>query len=74
MSTASTGADTQAALLATGLVGDTVQVLATLRDVDEWDDALAVAASIPRSRFARAAFAVCEQVEDRRCRRVRAPR
>lgn len=62
MSTASTGADTQAALLATGLVGDGVGELATLRDVDEWDDAVEVAAAVPGSRFAAAVAACTEHV------------
>ena len=54
MSTATPGADTEASLLATGLVGDAVGRLATLRDVDEWSDALEVASMLPGSRFAAA--------------------
>ena len=51
MSTATTGADTLAALTAAGLdVGTT----ATLRDVDEVADADAVARLAPGSRFAEA--------------------
>jgi uncharacterized protein len=51
MSTPTTGADTRAALTASGLdVGSTV----TLRDVDEPADADAVARLAPGSRFARA--------------------
>lgn len=60
MSTHSTGFDTEAALLATGLVGDVVGRLPPLRDVDEWDDAVEVAAAVPGSRFA-AAVAACRQ-------------
>lgn len=62
MSTASTGADTEAALIATGLVGDVVGRLATLRDVDEWDDAVEVAAAVPGSRFAAAVSSCAERV------------
>jgi hypothetical protein len=58
MSTATTGADTERSLLATGLVGDVVGQLATLRDVDEWNDALEVAARLSGSHFA-AAVADC---------------
>lgn len=54
MSTATTGADTEASLLATGLVGDVVGRLDRLRDVDEWADALEVAATVPGSHFAAA--------------------
>jgi uncharacterized protein len=35
-------------------LGLRIGMLPTLRDVDTWDDALAVAASVPRSRFAAA--------------------
>ncbi|HZG99055.1 MAG TPA: DUF2064 domain-containing protein [Nocardioidaceae bacterium] len=52
MSTATTGADTEASLLATGLVGDVVGRLDCLRDVDEWADAVEVAATVPGSLFA----------------------
>jgi organic hydroperoxide reductase OsmC/OhrA len=58
MSTATTGADTEASLLATGLVGDVVGRLDRLRDVDEWADAVEVAATVPGSLFA-AAVADC---------------
>jgi glycosyltransferase A (GT-A) superfamily protein (DUF2064 family) len=58
MSTATTGADTEASLLATGLVGDVVGRLDRLRDVDEWADAVEVAATVPASLFA-AAVAAC---------------
>jgi hypothetical protein len=51
MSTSTTYADSRAALVASGLdVGST----ATLRDVDEADDARAVALLAPGSRFAAA--------------------
>jgi glycosyltransferase A (GT-A) superfamily protein (DUF2064 family) len=60
MSTPTTGADTEASLLATGLVGDVVGRLASLRDVDEWNDALEVAATLPGSNFA-AAVAGCHE-------------
>lgn len=52
MSTPTTGADTEASLLASGLVGDVIGRLDVLRDVDEWADALQVAATVPGSRFA----------------------
>jgi hypothetical protein len=39
-------------LLATGLVGDVVGRLDCLRDVDEWADAVEVAATVPGSLFA----------------------
>jgi hypothetical protein len=58
MSTATTGADTEASLLDTGLVGDVVGRLDCLRDVDEWADAVEVAATVPGSHFA-AAVADC---------------
>jgi organic hydroperoxide reductase OsmC/OhrA len=45
-------------LLATGLVGDVVGRLDCLRDVDEWADAVEVAATVPGSLFA-AAVADC---------------
>ncbi|WP_446220439.1 TIGR04282 family arsenosugar biosynthesis glycosyltransferase [Micromonospora sp. IBHARD004] len=51
MSTAQTGRRTVAALADRGL---RTAPLAVLRDVDEWSDALAVAAEVPESRFARA--------------------
>ncbi|RZU75373.1 hypothetical protein EV384_3912 [Micromonospora kangleipakensis] len=51
MSTAQTGRRTVAALADRGL---RTAPLAVLRDVDEWPDALAVAAEVPESRFARA--------------------
>ncbi len=57
MSTDHTGADTQAALLATGLVGSQVGRLPILRDVDEWGDAVAVADQVPGSRFGAAVAA-----------------
>ncbi|MDG4800650.1 DUF2064 domain-containing protein [Micromonospora sp. WMMD980] len=49
MSTADTGRLTHAALVGAGL---RVGALPTLRDVDEWADALAVARSAPDGRFA----------------------
>ncbi|HEX2772512.1 MAG TPA: DUF2064 domain-containing protein [Micromonosporaceae bacterium] len=55
MSTADTGARTQAALRERGLH---VLPAAPLRDVDEWADALAVAAEAPGGRFARQVAAV----------------
>lgn len=58
MSTQTTGSDTRDALLATGLVGAEVGRLPALRDVDEWCDAVEVAAAVPGSRFA-AAVAAC---------------
>ena len=51
MSRADTGARQASALLDAGL---TVERLRTLRDVDLAEDAIAVAAQIPHSRFARA--------------------
>ena len=57
MSAATTGAHTREALLASGLVGDSVAELSTLRDVDDWADAVAVAAALPGSRFAAAVAA-----------------
>jgi hypothetical protein len=55
MSTPTTGAATRQALRAAGLsVGTTT----TLRDVDTVEDAAAIAAAIPQSRFARAWTAV----------------
>ncbi len=51
MSTADTGALTRAALVEAGAA---VHLLPELRDVDTWDDALAVAGSCPESRFAAA--------------------
>lgn len=50
MSTARTGADTRAALVAAGA---TVATVATLRDVDDVADAAQVALVFPRTRFAR---------------------
>ncbi|WP_406044495.1 DUF2064 domain-containing protein [Micromonospora sp. NBC_00898] len=50
MSTARTGPRTMAALGDRGL---RTAPLSVLRDVDEWPDALAVAAEVPDSRFAR---------------------
>ncbi|MDG4764179.1 DUF2064 domain-containing protein [Solwaraspora sp. WMMD406] len=55
MSTPRTGQDTWAALCASGL---SVTLLPLLRDVDEWRDAVAVAETIPGSRFAREVAAV----------------
>ncbi|WP_406079720.1 DUF2064 domain-containing protein [Micromonospora sp. NBC_00858] len=55
MSTPDTGHDTWAALTGRGL--RTVP-LPVLRDVDEWADALAVAAEVPDGRFAREVAAV----------------
>ena len=51
MSTPRTGRDTLAALRAAGL---RVRLLPTLRDVDLWTDAIAVAGLAPRGRFATA--------------------
>jgi glycosyltransferase A (GT-A) superfamily protein (DUF2064 family) len=50
MSTPDTGRLTRAALEQHGL---RVRALPVLRDVDEWPDALAVAAALPGSRFGR---------------------
>lgn len=58
MSTDRTGSETRDALLATGLVGAEISELPALRDVDEWCDAVEVAAAVPGSRFA-AAVAAC---------------
>lgn len=58
MSAATTGAGTRSALLASGLVGEAVGELTALRDVDDWADAVAVAAALPGSRFAAAVAAV----------------
>lgn len=55
MSTADTGRHTLAALAGRSL---RVAALPVLRDVDEWPDALAVAAAAPASRFAREVAAV----------------
>jgi glycosyltransferase A (GT-A) superfamily protein (DUF2064 family) len=55
MSTPSTGRLTRAALEATGVE---VGSLSPLRDVDEWPDAVAVAAQAPAGRFAAAVGAV----------------
>jgi glycosyltransferase A (GT-A) superfamily protein (DUF2064 family) len=55
MSTPETGRLTLAGLTARGL---RIAALPVLRDVDEWADALAVAAAVPGSRFARAVAAV----------------
>lgn len=55
MSTAQTGRRTWAALRRRGL---RVAPLAPLRDVDDWSDALAVAAAAPHGRFARQVAAV----------------
>ncbi len=55
MSTPSTGRLTRAALEATGAE---VGSLSPLRDVDEWPDAVAVAAQAPAGRFAAAVGAV----------------
>nr|MDT0659603.1 DUF2064 domain-containing protein [Micromonospora sp. DSM 115978] len=55
MSTAATGRLTRAALHRHGL---RVASLPVLRDVDDWSDALAVARTIPASRFARRVAAV----------------
>jgi len=51
MSTGHTGAHTQDALVRAGVA---VHLLPELRDVDTWDDAVAVAAQCPGSRFAAA--------------------
>ncbi len=51
MSTGDTGALTHDALVRTGAA---VHLLAPLRDVDTWDDAVAVAAERPQGRFAAA--------------------
>ncbi|WP_323793929.1 TIGR04282 family arsenosugar biosynthesis glycosyltransferase, partial [Nocardioides sp.] len=51
MSTPTTYDDTRAALVARGL---SVASTAVLRDVDEYDDAVAVASQAPGTRFARA--------------------
>ena len=51
MSTPHTGRDTLAALHAAGLQ---VRLLPTLRDVDRWTDAIAVAGMAPQGRFATA--------------------
>ncbi|MGN9777005.1 TIGR04282 family arsenosugar biosynthesis glycosyltransferase [Micromonospora sp. H33] len=55
MSTPETGRRTVAALVGRGL---RVEPLPVVRDVDEWADALAVAAVVPDSRFARQVAAV----------------
>ncbi|MDM4719237.1 DUF2064 domain-containing protein [Micromonospora sp. WMMA1363] len=55
MSTPETGRRTAVALSGRGL---RVQPLPVVRDVDEWADALAVAATVPDSRFARQVAAV----------------
>ncbi|HTF12420.1 MAG TPA: DUF2064 domain-containing protein [Asanoa sp.] len=55
MSTPDTGRLTRAALAGRGL---RVVALPVLRDVDEWPDALAVAAALPGSRFGRAVGAL----------------
>ena len=55
MSTASTGQHTRE------VVPAPTAILRTLRDVDTWADAQAVAGEIPRSRFAAVVLAVSEQ-------------
>jgi uncharacterized protein len=55
MSTTDTGIRTRAALRARGL---SVVPAPPLRDVDDWSDALAVAAAAPKGRFARQVAAV----------------
>ncbi|MFI2711158.1 DUF2064 domain-containing protein [Micromonospora sp. NPDC018662] len=72
MSTADTGRLTYAALLAAGL---RVGALPTLRDVDDWADARAVARVVPGGRFAREVAALRPAVvamsPDRRPKAVR---
>jgi glycosyltransferase A (GT-A) superfamily protein (DUF2064 family) len=69
MSAATTGAATRSALLVSGLVGEAVGELAALRDVDDWTDAVAVAAALPGSRFAAAVAAVALEIEGRTSKR-----
>ena len=59
MSTATTGAAQLARLRGQGR---RVELAPVLRDVDRWDDAVAVAASAPATRFARAVAALAPEL------------
>lgn len=63
MSTATTGVAQRQRLVAGGLA---VVDLPALRDVDDWDDVLAVAAQVPRTRFAAAVGSVRAELTVRR--------